>query len=557
MTPAALSRLGPPVMVILLGGPIGLGLLFTLLPAFGYLPALGGNVFSLEPFRRLFAEPGLWTSAGLSLWTGLAATFASVFLTAAFLAAWSGTQPFRAIERLLGPLLALPHAAAAFGLAFLIAPSGLFFRALSPTLAGWTTPPDLLIVNDPLGLALVAGLVAKEVPFLLLVALAAMPQADPERRMLVSASLGYGRMAGFLFTVWPTLYRQMRLGVFAVVAFSSSVVDVAAILGPTTPPTLSLRLVRWSADPDLSFRFLASAGALLQLGVSALAILVWIGIERIGRRSREILAANGHRFAKDRAMRWLALVFQALILFALVAGILALLLWSFAGLWPFPDLLPSTFSIQGWSRLLPRLIEPLGNAALIGVFSALLALLLALLCLLREDATGLAPRWRSPLLYLPLIVPQAAFLFGLQLMALWGGFAPNVLTLTLVHLVFVAPYLFLALAPAWSAYDPRYEQVAASLGRGPWTILRRIKLLMLSRAVLASLAIGFAVSVGLYLPTLLIGAGRITTITTEAVALASGGNRRVVGAYALAQMLLPALGFLATHLVGWLVWRRP
>lgn len=557
MTPAALSRLGPPLLVILLGGPIGLGLLFTVLPAFGYLPALGGTVLSLEPFQRLLAEPGLWTSAGLSLWTGLAAALLSVALTAAFLAAWSGTRPFRAVERLLGPLLALPHAAAAFGLTFLIAPSGLFFRALSPGLTGSTTPPDLLIVNDPLGLALIAGLVAKEVPFLLLVALAAMPQADGERRMLVSASLGYGRMAGFLFTVWPTLYRQMRLAVFAVVAFSSSVVDVAAILGPTTPPTLSLRLVRWSADPDLSLRFLASAGALLQLALSALAILVWIGIERIGRHGRETFAANGRRFPRDRAVRWLALVLQAFTVFALLAGILALLIWSFAGLWPFPDLLPSTFSLQGWARLLPRLAEPLRNAALIGVFSALLALLLALFCLLREDVTGLAPRWRSPLLYLPLIVPQAAFLFGLQLMALWGGLAPSVLSLTLVHLVFVAPYLFLALAPAWSAYDRRYEQVAASLGRSAWTILWRIKLPMLSRAVLASLAIGFAVSVGLYLPTLLIGAGRITTITTEAVALASGGNRRVIGAYALAQMLLPALGFLLAHLSARLIWRRP
>ena len=66
---------------------------------------------------------------------------------------------------------------------------------------------------------------------------------------------------------------------------------------------------------------------------------------------------------------------------------------------------------------------------------------------------------------------------------------------------------------------------------------------MLLRPVLTAAAVGFAVSVGLYLPTLLIGAGRWPTITTEAVALAAGGDRRVIGATALLQALLPFAGF--------------
>ncbi len=42
-----------------------------------------------------------------------------------------------------------------------------------------------------------------------------------------------------------------------------------------------------------------------------------------------------------------------------------------------------------------------------------------------------------------------------------------------------------------------------------------------------------------YLPTLLIGGGRVETLTTETVALASGANRRVIGVTALAQVLAP------------------
>ncbi|MDX1606516.1 MAG: hypothetical protein R3202_10020, partial [Candidatus Competibacterales bacterium] len=58
------------------------------------------------------------------------------------------------------------------------------------------------------------------------------------------------------------------------------------------------------------------------------------------------------------------------------------------------------------------------------------------------------------------------------------------------------------------------------------------------------------------LPTQLLGAGRVPTITTEAVALASGGDRRVIAAYALVQASLPALGFGLALLLPRLVFAR-
>jgi putative thiamine transport system permease protein len=79
---------------------------------------------------------------------------------------------------------------------------------------------------------------------------------------------------------------------------------------------------------------------------------------------------------------------------------------------------------------------------------------------------------------------------------------------------------------------------------------------MMLRPVLTSLAVGLAVSVGQYLPTLLVGGGRVTTLTTEAVALSSGGNRRIIGAYAVLQMVLPALGFALALAAPAMVWRH-
>lgn len=552
-----LTRLAPPLTVALLAGPILFGLLGTILPAFGYLPAIGGDRLSLGPFRALLAEPALVRSAVLSLLTGLAASSVSLLIVALLLAGWSGTRTFVRLQALLSPLLALPHAAAAFGLAFLIAPSGFLARLVSPALTGWIRPPDLLIVNDPHGLALVLGLVVKETPFLLLVALAALPQVEAARSRHLAASLGYGRVAGFLFTTWPQVYRQIRLAVFATIVFAASAVDVALILGPSAPQTLSLRLLGWMNDPDLALRFKACAGALLQLGICLLALLAWIAGERLAAILRVAVAEAGYRLRRDGFARFAGLACASLSAGLVFAGLVVLALWSLAGPWPFPRAVPESLTLAAWRTALGQTGSPFATTVVTALLAAAIAVVLAILCLRREDETGTRPgRAAALLLYLPLLLPQPAFLFGLQLLILALRLDATLGALVFIHLVFVLPYVFLSLSDPWRGFDRRYEAVAAGLGRTPGATFRHVRLPMLLRAILTAAALGFAVSVAQYLPTVLIGSGRLVTVTTEAVALAAGGNRRIIGVHAVLQMLLPLAGFAIALAVPALLFRR-
>ena len=553
----ALYRLGPVLAVALLAGPLLCGLAGTVLPAFGYLPALGGRTLSLDPFRQLLAEPGLARGAVLALTTGLAATALSVAVIFLFVAGWAGTRLFSRFVHLVSPLLAVPHAAAAFGLVFLAAPSGFIARLISPELTGWERPPDLLIVNDPAGLAMTAGLAAKEIPFLMLIALAALPQIEVTRTLAIAASAGYGRMAGFLLALWPRLYRQIRLAVFAVLAFGTSVVDVGVILGPTAPPPLAVQVTRLMQDPDLSMRFTASAGALLQLAVTGLALLAWLGLEHVGAMLRRQMGDRGRRFRRDAPLRLAGLGAIALTALVTFAGLGLLALWSVAGQWPFPDALPASLSLDSWASAASRIGQPLWSSLSVGLAATALALAVTVLCLANETETGRRTGTGAALLiYLPLIVPQAGFLFGLQLLFLVAGLGNGWPALVLSHLVFVLPYVFLSLADPWRALDRRYEAVAAGLGKGRLAALTRVRLPMLTGALATAAAVGFAVSVGLYLPTLLVAAGRIETVTTEAVALAAGGNRRVIGVYAFLQLALPAAGFAIATAVPALLFRQ-
>lgn len=553
-----LARLAPPLTLAILLGPLAFGLAGTALPAFGYLPELGGERFTTEHFSALGKVPGIMRSAALSVLIGLVTTLVSLGAVAAFVASDLGTPGFARMRRMISPLLSVPHAAAAFGLAFLIAPSGMLMRLVSPWLTGLDRPPDLLIVNDPMALSMMAGLIVKEIPFLFLVTLAALPQTRHVETMRLGRSLGYGRIASFTILLWPPLYRQIRLAVFAVVAYASSVVDVALILGPHLPPTLPVRLIDWMNDPDLETRFLASAGAVLQLGVTLTALIAWIGLERIGALLVCSSRQAGRRWRRDMTLRAAArgvMVASAAIVFG---GIAVLALWSVSGLWQFPDALPASFSLRSWMQALPRMSGPLATTLAVAGLSTLIALTLTILCLEREYETGRG-RGRSALLliYLPLIVPQISFMFGLQVLSIWLGVDASFSALVLAHLVFVLPYVFLSLSDPWRAHDRRHDLIAAGLGMSRTRTLIAIRLPMLTRAILTAAAVGFSVSVGQYLPTVLIGAGRLTTVTTEAVALAAGGNRRVIGVYAFMQTLLPFLAFsIATGLPGLLFRNR-
>ena len=131
-------RRAPLLTILLLVAPVGAGVFGTVAPALGWLPALGGTKLTLDPFRALFAWPGFWESLRLSLVTGVVSTGIALLLTLWLVAAWQDTRAFRVITRSLSPPLSVPHAAAAFGLAFLIAPSGWLFRLFSPWATGWS-----------------------------------------------------------------------------------------------------------------------------------------------------------------------------------------------------------------------------------------------------------------------------------------------------------------------------------------------------------------------------------------------------------------------------------
>ncbi len=473
----------------------------------------------------------------------MAATLLALLLAIAAAATLHGRAALRWVRPLLAPLLAVPHLAAATGFVFLVAPSGLFFRLLSPWATGLHQPPDLPTLQDPWGVALAIGLGLREAPFLLLAILAAQEQRGLEHPLAAARTLGCGPAGAWLKVALPAIWPLVRLPTLAVLVFGLSVVDVAIVLGPNAPPTFAVLLLDWFQAVDLDRRLEASAGALLLLVLVAVTALVLAGLEALARRWGRAWAASASGPRAEVIYRWVGGAAVALMLGAGILSILALAAWSIAGPWPFPRLLPQGLDLRTVTGQLPALAGPLGTTIGIALASAVVALAASLGCLEHETegrAHGRAPRalW---LVYLPLLVPQVSFLFGLEILFLDLGIDASWPALVWSHLVFVLPYTFLMLGDPYRRLDRRLVAVGRTLGRGQGAVWARVKLPLLRTPILVAFAIGFSVSVAQYLPTLLIGAGRFRTLATETLALAVSGDRRLAGVTGLVLAALPLL----------------
>jgi putative thiamine transport system permease protein len=553
-------KLSPSILVTLLIVPVVAGILGVLLPAFGWLPALGEETFGLRGFEALWRTPGFFKMLALSFSTSLISTFFAVVLSILILGNYFNNSLLGHIQKLLGPILVIPHAAAAIAIGFLIAPSGLIMRLFSPWLSGAALPPDALLPNDPYGLSIILGLTLKELPFILLMTIAAMQQKEIkhliEGQYKVALSLGYSPFTGFCKAVLPLSYPFMRLPVYAILAYSSASIEIPLILGPNTPPTLAVAIMQWFNDVDLSLRIKASAGAIVQLLVTLCVLFTWWLLEQCVKKVSFSKLTNGRRKYADSIWIVLTHCLTLLVLFAIALALLGLVLWSFAGYWPFPSAYPDQLVTLHWQSAFKQLPETISDTVLVALAATGIALFLALFALEAEQQRQKAlSSAASLMIYLPLLVPSIAFLFGIVWVKELIGVNAVFSMVVLGHLLFVMPYVFLSLATSYRKLDLRYAKVAASLGCSPWKIFYAVKLPQLVPPILFSAALGLAISFSQYLPTLLLSGGRMNTLTTEAVAIASGASRRISAVYVIMQLLLPAVGFILAWLIPKLLFR--
>ena len=550
LTPARVLRWG---VLLLLLGPTALGLAGLVAPAFGLWPTLGFEEVSAVAWQRWWALPGLAEGFRLTLVSGLGGTLLAVLLTMGWVSAAAGTRFGERMERLLAPILAMPHLALALGLLWLAAPSGVLMRLLLAPFEVLVPPQYPL--PDAHGISLAIGLALKEAPFLMLMAQTALSRLPVTAQLQAGQALGYSISQLRWRILMPQVMRAIALPIGAVLAYSLAVVDVAQVLGPTRTPTLAVRLIELWRDSDPSARLPASVGALmlalLVIGMMALgaalgrALLAWhrdwVLSHHPARASRLALASEAMFGRVARGV--LGVVTLISLLAFVVIGV-----QSVARSWFFPALLPSRWGWESWQQALAGLGDAFSNSLWLALLVATLAVILSVAVFERERESGRL-RGFVVCLYLPLLLPQASFLFGFQVGWLSLGASPGWVGVVIGHLLFALPYAWLTLAGPWARFDTRLEQAARLLGRSRLEVLIGIRLRLMLRPLAISWAVAFAVSIAQYVPTVVLGGGRVPTLTTETLALATGADPRLTAVAACLQACLPLVVYLLARAV--------
>jgi putative thiamine transport system permease protein len=235
------------------------------------------------------------------------------------------------------------------------------------------------------------------------------------------------------------------------------------------------------------------------------------------------------------------------LLLVYAAVMFALLLGSITGAWPFPDLWPQTLTGSAWLQVVAS-HDSLWISTWLALASSTAALAWTVAWLEWAPA-----RWQQrlmPLWMVPLVLPALLWVLGVHRFSLAWGLDTTGTGLWLAHTLACVPYVLMALQGPYLGFDRRLHMVSATLGHRYAVFLWRVKWPLLRSALAAAWAIGFAVSVAQYLPTLYVGAGRFQTVTTEAVTLAAGGQRSLTSAFAWLQWMLPVLAFGLAAWVG-------
>jgi molybdate transport system permease protein len=132
---------------------------------------------------------------------------------------------------------------------------------------------------------------------------------------------------------------------------------------------------------------------------------------------------------------------------------------------------------------------------------------------------------------LPLVVPPVAT--GLILLRIFGRRSPlgQALDAAGIEIVFTwkavviamavmsLPIILLTAKAGFQQLNPRFEQMAASLGASPWRVFMRVSLPLASRSIVAAALLGFARALGEFGATIMIAGGIPGQTETLSVAI--------------------------------------
>lgn len=228
-----------------------------------------------------------------------------------------------------------------------------------------------------------------------------------------------------------------------------------------------------------------------------------------------------------------------------IIPLLLLIFLSLGSSWSWPQLFPSPFSLSAWKYILNPASGSL--AALIASFKIALAVTFINLFLALPAAKSLAhyqfrgSKGAEAILLLPALVPPWAVITGIHKTFIQLNLTDTMSGVILSHLIPTLPYMVRTLKVSFANIDRALEEQALLLGADKAKTFFYITLPLLLPGIAAGSILSILISLSEYLTTLIIGGGKILTLTLVMFPFINGGNPSIGAAYSLLFALLAVI----------------
>ena len=228
----------------------------------------------------------------------------------------------------------------------------------------------------------------------------------------------------------------------------------------------------------------------------------------------------------------------AVALFCIFLPMLLVLVWSITERWPWPLLLPKSYSLRTVHELLfgsAKLPKILFSSISLGLTVAALGTIIGIMTARATELyTFPGKRLVHMTSFLPLLVPGTVFAMGIQITLIKLGLSDTLLGVIIVHLIMAVPYCITIMMDVTRAVGNKLEEQAMVLGADPWKSFFLVTLPSLLPGILSSMSMGFVLSYSQYFTTLMVGGGRVKTIALVLVPYIQSGDRALSSIYSVA-----------------------
>ena len=258
---------------MLLGVPIAVGVGYLIAGSLGLVGDAGAGAFG-----RVLRDGAVLRSALFSLWIAGVGTLLALASALVIALMMGGDSRVERVSRTIAALpLPVPNVAAAVAVLLLLSQSGWLSR-VAKHLHLIATPAQFpALVYDPWAIGVIATVVWKELPFLLLVALS-LQSLRGQSLTEAARTHGASRWQAIRLVTLPLLLRGMAPSIVAVFVFVLGSLELPLVLAPSAPLALPMLIQERRQALDLAAH---GESYIIALLAAVLALLAAILHERL------------------------------------------------------------------------------------------------------------------------------------------------------------------------------------------------------------------------------------------------------------------------------------